>query len=224
MRIRRTENYQHNDSLIAEIHEIIAPSYKEAGSHITKDIERCPILYTINSSEGKIIALFMIGYHNIDNMKTCYMGLSACREEYKNQGLAKLLYLEALRDCNLKEAEINQRIICYWTTATPIAYHVVQKIFQDAQPDHIGNCTPEAQKIISAIARANYPDVTVDATCPYLLRHAAHNINYSEEEKERIKKAARDLNLEVFDRYKLDETQGDRFLMIGYAPTLDSQL
>ena len=219
MEVTRNDNYQHNEALIAEIHELIAPSYKEAGSHITKDIELCPLLYTINSPEGKMLALFMAGFHKVNGLDCYYLGLGACRNEYKNQGFLKKLYLEFARDCIRKELELNKRIVCYWTTATPIIYHWFNKYFTDTQPDYLGNCSPDAVKMILSIAQAQYPDVEFDEACPFVLRHAAHHINYSDEERARLKKAALDLNLGVFDKFRLDETQGDRFLMIGYAPS-----
>lgn len=219
--LTRYTNYQKNAALIKEIHELIAPSYKEAGSHITRDIELCPILYTINSTKGQMLALFMVGYHTVNNIECCYLGLSACREEYKSQGLVKKLYLEFNRDCIKRERELNKRIVCYGTTATPIVYYAFHKIWINPQPDMDGNCSLEGVQIISTIAKVQYPDAGIDEAGPFILRHAAHHINYSEAEKERLKKAALDLNLTVFDKFRLDETQGDRFLMIGYAYSQD---
>jgi hypothetical protein len=52
---------------------------------------------------------------------------------------------------------------------------------------------------------------------PFILRQAAHHVNYSDEEKQRLQKAKIDLGLTVFDKFHLDETKGDHFLMIGYT-------
>lgn len=45
-------DYQTNQKLVDSIMELIIPSYKNAGSHITHDIEICNELYVINSAAG----------------------------------------------------------------------------------------------------------------------------------------------------------------------------
>jgi hypothetical protein len=169
-----------------------------------------------------LIAFFMVDFHKIGDVDFYYLGLSACNNEYKGHGVTSFLYLEFARDCIKKELELNMRIMCYWTTATPIAYRWFNAHFINTQPDIEGNCTIESIQILNNIVLAQYPDIDVDISSPFILRRAAHNTTYSNEERARINKAAVDLNLTVFDKYHLDETQGDRFLMIGYAPPLDS--
>lgn len=198
--------------------ELIVPSYKNAGSHITKDIEICNELYVINSENKEMLALFMIGYHTINNIEYCYLGLSACRQEYKNNGFVRALYLEFARDCIRKELDINKRIICYWTTANPIVYHWFSKYFSNVQPDRQGNCTQEGIHMLLNIVNTKYYKAKFDVNSPFVLREAAQQINYSQNEQERIAQAIKELNLTVFDTYKLDETNGDRFLMFGYTP------
>lgn len=219
--IKRLVDYQNDKNIINGIREIINPSYKNAGSHIEHDIQICNELYYIESEEGMILAFFMVGYHLIEMLDCCYLGLSTCRHEYKNSGFAKALFLEFARDCISRELDINKRITCYWTTATPIVYYWFTKYFKDVQPNREGDCTNEGKEVISKIALKKYPEATYNLDTPFVLRKAAKQINYSDIEQARLKRAVFDLNLKVFERYQLDETNGDRFLMFGFTPTHD---
>lgn len=214
-------DYQDDDKLVSAIMELIIPSYKNAGSHIAKDIKLCNELYAINSENEEMLAFFMVGYHNIAGIECCYLGLSACHQEQKNNSFVKALYFAFARDCAMKELKVNSRILCYWTTATPIVYHWFCKYFSQVQPDRQGHCINASRSILTTIAQAKYKNATFDVENPFVLRHAAQQINYSDTEKERIEQAIKDLNLQVFDSYKLDETNGDRFLMYGYTPPHD---
>lgn len=219
--IKKYTDYQNNKELIDGIMELIVPSYKNAGSHISHDIEICNELYVINSDSGEMLAFFMVGYHSVENIACCYLGLSACRQEYKKSAFVKALYLEFARDCIKKELEINNRIISYWTTATPIVYHWFNKYFTKVQPDRQGNCTNDGLEMLFKIASNKFQKAKFSYDIPFVLRNAAQQINYSDQEQTRIKQAITDLKLTVFDTYKLDETQGDRFLMYGYTPSHD---
>jgi hypothetical protein len=220
-KVAKYVNYQSNKNLIQEIMDLIKPSYQTAGKHVAKDIEICNELYIVQDENSLILAFFMVGYHQIDGIECCYLGLSTCREEYKNRGYSKSLFNAFAYDCIRQELALNKRIICYWTTATPIIYHWFTKNFWNVQPDRKGNCTAEGKAMLLHLGNAKYPHKNLDPENPFVLRQAAHQINYSDSERERIKKAVNDLNLTVFDTHKLDETNGDRFLMFGYTPSHD---
>ncbi len=198
--------------------EMIAPSYKSAGSHVTKDIEICDELYIIYSDNKEILAFFMFGFHKVKDLDCCYLGLSACRQEYKANGLVKALYLEFAKNCKTVELAYKRRLLCYWTTATPIVYNWFNKHFRNVEPDKFGNCTEKGLETLYTIATERYEKAKFDINIPYVLRHAAKGINYSDEENQRIEKAIIDLNLPIFNEFNLDEKNGDRFLMIGFCP------
>lgn len=221
LNIAKYDDYQNNQELVGEIMKMILPSYKNAGSHIAKDIAICNQLYIVNSEDHQMLAFFMVGYHKINDLDCCYLGLSACRQEYKNNGFVKALFFEFARDCIRKELSLNKRILCYWTTATPIVYHWFCKYFSDVAPDRQGNCSTGSKRLLTLIARSKYKNASFEADYPFILRQAAHQINYSDAENDRIRQAIIDLNLAVFENHRLDETNGDRFLMVGYAPHHD---
>lgn len=214
-------NYKDNQELISEIRKLIQPTYKQAGEHIQHDIEVCNEIFVTRSHEGELLAFFMVGFHFIKDMPCYYAGLSACKNDLKNKGIVKRLYYSFLKDCALKEIEMNQRIITYWTTATPIVYYLTNRYWLNVEPTLTGNCSVTGLKIIETIAEHSYNGIKREPNAPFVLRNAAHQINYSEQEQERIKQAIKDLCLTVFERYELDETNGDRFLMFGYTPSHD---
>lgn len=214
-------NYQDNQKLINGIKKLIQPTYRQAGEHVNHDIEICNELYTINSIEGELIAFFMVGFHMIEDMPCFYGGLSACKDELKNTGIVKWLYYEFIRECIHKELEINRRIITYWTTATPIVYYLTNRYWINVQPTLQGECSNDGKAILEKIAKAKYTNIVREENAPFVLRNVAQQINYSDKEQERIKIAIDSLNLTVFNKYKLDETNGDRFLMFGYTPSHD---
>lgn len=219
--IQKYRDYQYDTLIIDEIKALILPSYKNAGSHVNHDIEICNELYVIRSSGGQMLAFFMVGYHQIDAIDCCYLGLSTCRQEYKNSGYVKELYLTFARDCIRKELYLNKRITCYWTTATPIVYHWFTKYFSDVQPDRTGHCDETGRTLLFAIASEKYKHAGFDERIPFVLRNAAIGINYSDQEHHRLEDAIVSLNLSVFSDHHLDERNGDRFLMLGYAPSHD---
>lgn len=211
-------DYQNDEAVVGEIMVLIAPSYKNAGAHITKDIESCEDLYVTRDEEGQLLAIFMVGYHVINNRKCCYLGLSACRQDIKNKGLVKALYKQFANDCRQRERQGNDRILCYFTTATPIVYYWFCNNFASTQPDIDGNCSESARLMLNTIAEKKYRQATFTPETPFLLRHAAEQISYSDEENARIAEATAKLGLKVFERYSLNERNGDRFLMCCYVP------
>lgn len=210
-------NYKHDAVIVDSIMSLIKPSYKNAGTHVTKDIDRCNELYMIHSDEGELIAFFMVGYHIIDTNLFCYMGLSACKDEYKNKGIVKLLYTEFQRDCAIKEKELGSKIICYCTTATPIVFVAFHKLFVSVQPSINGCCDDVGKEVLLKIIRKKYSEAIYNENQPFILRQAAKNINYSDQEKERIDEIEKRLGLAIFSANDIRESEGDRILMFGYV-------
>ena len=220
-KIIKLKDYQKNEDIIYQIKKLIEPFYSQAGDHIDHDIETCDELYVVNSDEGRIIAFLMVGFHFIDDMPCYYAGLSACKDELKNTGVVSRLYFEFSKDCVHQESKLKERVIIYWTTATPIVYYFTNYFLKNVQPTISGKCTEEGKQVLETIANKQYTNAKQEDSAPYVLRNAAEQITYSTVERNRLKKAVKDLNLTVFDDYEIDEANGDRFLMFGYAPSLE---
>lgn len=51
--------------------------------------------------------------------------------------------------------------------------------------------------------------------------HVAEKTTYSEKERMKLEKVKEELKIKAFDKFPIDETKGDRYLMIGYAPDIE---
>lgn len=218
MTIKKVKNFSKNKKIIQDLFTLTKPSYIDNTSVLNREINLCNEIYLMYDPLNNLMAFFMISYQTFTSKHFCYLGLSACRHDHKNNGYIKKLYLEFARDCIKKEIKHNIKIITYWTTATPIVYHWFSKYFRNVQPDRSGNCTEEGLANLLNIALEKYPKENFNHKTPFVLRKIAEQTYYSEQEKNRLKQTIIDLNLSVFQRYNLDESNGDRFLMLGYTP------
>jgi hypothetical protein len=217
-KIIKCQNYRNDSALIEAMNMLIAPSYKTVGQLLVNEIELCSDIYIVRSEDNELLGFFMVDYHTVNGMNCCYLGLSACRSDMKNNGIVKSLYQEFGRDCAQREKELGTTILCYWTTATAIVYHWFATHFSNVQPDINGTCSVTGKSQLRSIASTKYQHADFDIDTPFVLRSAMKQTNYAETERVRLQQASKDLSLKVFDKYQLDETKGDRFLMIGYAP------
>ena len=216
MQAQKKYNYQQDVAYLQQINEIIKESYAVSGKHLEGDISKCDELYYFQQ-DNNLLAFFMVHYHEIDNTLCCYLGLSACRSEYKNMGLVGKLYGAFKNECQKRQLMYGKRILCYWTTVTPIVYHWFCKNLNNVVPDLAGNITEEGKRLGNIIAQSQYCNAKFSSDNPFLLRKAVKETRYLPQEKEKIKEALTKLEIAAFDRYKLDESEGDRFLMIGYC-------
>ena len=218
----KIKDFSNDRAIVNQLYDLTGSSYIDNQAVLEREIENCNEIYLLNDHDGILLAFFMVGYHKIAGTEFCYLGLSACKEEYKNNGFVKRLYLEFAKDCVEKELITNKRIYAYWTTATPIVYHWFEKYFKEVEPNRHGVCTNKGLQMLQTIANAKYHDAKFDLSIPFVLRQAAHQTNYSENERQRLAIAIKNFDLPVFNTYNLDETNGDRFLMLGLCPSLDT--
>lgn len=213
------QNFKNDKVLIDQIFELTAPSYVNTIDLLSREIHHNRDIYITKDENNTLLAYFMINYETVAGLDTCYLGLSACRESHKGQGLVKKLYQQLIDDCKALELTENRKILLWWTTATPVVYHWFNKHINRVEPNTQGRYTTEGKNLVLTIIKEKYPETTVDAVHPFILRSAATNTNYSEKEKERLKKITKELlEVDVFEKYNVVETNGDRFLMIGYTP------
>lgn len=59
---------------------------------------------------------------------------------------------------------------------------------------------------------------------PFALRSVANDTRYSEEERKRIEKVTAKNNFKFFDNYEIDETRGDRLILICEPPSIEKLL
>lgn len=226
-KIYKEKDFANNKSIIDNIIKVLQTSYQEfdmEAGYLKKDFGCCNELYFAKNEEQELIAFFMVGLQELEGCLIYYLGLSACAESWKGNGIASSLYKRFSMDCSDLEKEINKRILCYWTTATPIAFNWLNHNFENVAPDLKGYCTEEDIRIIELIAKKFYPYAKYNKKFPYVLRNAVNHFRFSDKEKAKIVKVIIDKKLGVFEQYEIDETNGDRFLMIGYVSNDDKKV
>ncbi|OKS86812.1 hypothetical protein [Mucilaginibacter polytrichastri] len=211
-------NFKEDKALIQDILDLTVPSYKSNMQLIEREVNHNRDIYIIRGEEQELLAFFMVNYEPVDGEFTYYLGLSACSETYKGKGLVKSLYLQLMHDCRLKEQNQGKKIMLWWTTATPIVYYWFNKHAYLVQPDMEGAYNAKGKQIAEKIVAEKFPTTIKDSQHPFILRSVATETNYSDHEVKRISDASKNLNMNVFENFNINEQRGDRFLMIGYAP------
>lgn len=212
------KNFKFDKDLVSKILDLTRSSYVNNKELIEREIKHNSDIYIITNDRNHLLAFFMINFEPVGSRETYYLGLSACREEYKGKGLGKSLYLKFMRDCREREKIENKRFLLWWTTATPIVYYWFNKHVSGVQPDMNGDFDESGRSVALAIVEEKFRDIQADRLHPFILRSVAGNTNYSSTEQARIQAATEKLGMDVFQKFNLREENADRFLMIGYAP------
>lgn len=227
MRLDELTDYYCNTELLDEIRALLAPSYAVLGSFIMRGLTE-PIpgmeaqLLLLRDEAGQLATFCKFGYHMSDLTPCLYIGLTAVHPNYKDQGLGRRLWERLFQECRRVEAGTEQRILVYLTTANSSAFKWFARILAGASPTADGYCDAAGQQRLQGIAAKQYPQATWDAATPYLLRRAAPGVSYSESEYLRVQQlAARESN-DFFNSLAVDERNGDRMLVVGFAPDLYS--
>jgi hypothetical protein len=214
----KISNFSTNEKLVEQIYTLTKPLYFDNTTLLEREINRCNDIYLVKN-DVQLIAFFMVNFEKVDEIDTFYLGLSSCHPDFQSKGFAKLLYLTFFLDCVTMEKELNKKIICWWTTATPVAYLWFNKNIDKVEPNLDGEISSEGHNVILKIISSKYSGQNIDLQTPFILPGIAKNTKYSLAERNRLKKITDDLRLPAFVKHQIDETKGDRFLMIGYAPT-----
>jgi hypothetical protein len=216
-RIDLRTNFKEDKELVEKILDLTHASYVTNTELIEREIEHNSDIYIITDDRGGLSAFFMVNFEPVNGEETYYLGLSACRDELKGQGLGKSLYLRFMDDCRSRERREQKKFLLWWTTATPIVYYWFNKYVAKVQPDMNGDYDEFGAATAHAIRREKFPAIAKDPH-PFILRSVAENTTYSLTEQARLLVATETLGMDVFQKFNLKEENADRFLMIGYAP------
>jgi hypothetical protein len=216
-RIDLRTNFKEDKELVEKILDLTRASYVTNTELIEREIEHNSDIYIITDEGGGLSAFFMVNFETVNGEDTYYLGLSACRDELKGQGLGKSLYLRFMEDCRLRERREQKKFLLWWTTATPIVYYWFNKYVAKVQPDMNGDYDESGAAAAHAIRREKFAAIAPDPH-PFILRSVAENTTYSLTEQARLLVATETLGMDVFRKFNLKEENADRFLMIGYAP------
>lgn len=223
MTLHKLTDYHGNSELLDEISTLLAPSYDWVGQFTMRALTE-PIagmqheLYTLRDNTGTLAAFYTVGYHHVEYTLCCYLGLSAVRDDCKGQGLGSRLWNAHFEECRQMEARIGHRILLYFTTASPIPFAWFTRMLAEPAPTATGHCDELGRQRLRTVATAEYPQATWLAATPYLLRGAEPEMRYSGHEERRVAEIADQAPDNFFIADGLDERNGDRLLVVGFAP------
>ena len=224
MTLHRLDNYHQDAGLLAEIKALLAPSYQTDDPTAFKSFAQpVPgieyVLYTLRDELGNLAAFNAFGYHRIDEVECCYLGMTATHRDWQGHGLMQYLHRICFMECCERERHVTTRIPIYATTAKSTAFAWLVQAMAEAAPDLTGYCSPESIQWLRKVAATQYPQAAWEFATPYVLRHAAPpNVRYSEPEWQRVQQAAARQPASFFNAAQIDERNGDRMLIVGYAP------
>lgn len=202
--------------LVAEMLELIAPSYVDAGPLVERELRINTTGYLLRDAE-RLKAFFLVGYGfpgRVGGELAVFLGLSACREEDKNRGLPLRLYRQFIADGLAWEASHGERLRLWATTAHPLIWSICRRLWDVECPRQDGTFTPEAAALAWEL-RGQLPERYRRGEHPFICRQSATGTLYSEQEVGRCEAARGKLSHDIFGQFQIDERRGDRLLMLA---------
>lgn len=203
---------------ISEVSAIISPFYEDITALLERELSHCNVGWGIRDVNGKLLSFAMFAYEDLEvendgSVPCLYVGLAATHQKYQKRGFIHRLWLAASIDLQQRQQSLCRPLIAWATTASPDAYFGAVA-FSDVNPSLTAEYSAESLKYVRAI-RAKLGLANNSPEHPYILRGIALNTRYSGEERNRIEVLSRRKNFLLFDALDIDETKGDRLLMIG---------
>jgi len=210
-----------NPNLFRELLKLLYPSYENPELFLNESLNRCDTLFLLRDELDQLSAFFLVSWESIylngSDRMTCYLGLSATRQDLKNTAEVGKLY-DALRDEAIKaQQEVQSRIILWFTTATPSAWNAANTRFTDLQPRINGGYTKEGESIATEIRSLLKINLDTEKGHPFVLKKFARNTLYSSEERLRIRNICNKHKFRLFEELQIDERVGDRILCICFV-------
>lgn len=95
---------------------------------------------------------------------------------------------------------------------------MLPKIYDNIQPDLDGNYNKKIKEVIENIKKVGGLD-EFSSNHPYVLKGATASTKYSTNEKVRQKEFVFNNNINTFEKLNIDESNGDRLLIICEIPS-----
>jgi len=186
MILKKTDLITHDPELVGQLNELSRTGYIDNTALMAREIVHCSEIYLLYTDLEDLVAFFMVNYENLDDLDTCYLGLSYCHSDHQGLGYSAELYKAFFIDCRKKELESGRRILCWWTTASPIPFHWFSKNIDQCEPSTEGFVSETGAELIAKIAKDKYDHTETDPLAPFILRGVASHTSYSENERLRL--------------------------------------
>lgn len=209
-----------NESVLAAMRKLISPSYADDAAVVLDGaIKHCDDVYLAYLDDTKLVSFFMVHWVSVETesgwINSVYLNFGATEQNTQNKGIIQILFNKFIADAKKIEEKSGQKLLLWYTTISPIVFHVVRKLFIANEPDENGHYTQEGEIIARAICKLmNWP---LNHTHPFAL-FGIVPINYSSDECQRITKIQQDKNFTLFTKMGLNEKNGDRILCLCHIP------
>lgn len=222
-----TSQLKQDGNLLEEVRAIGNASWPE-GNELTlaNHLEGCEkILLVKDKGEDKdILAGYMFLGHSeliADDGHTqalMYIGQTAVLPVYHRSKVALVLLLNSVKYGQQWEEEHHRKLIVWFLTANPVVYYYSIQIYTDYNPRPDGSCDDEGMKIAQQIRKEkgwSSPGI-LDAS-PFVLRKLI-SARYNSDESDRIDKMLKQHQFDLFDKFQIDRSTGDRLLVVCKLP------
>lgn len=198
-----------------EILCIVNPYYSNPQTIVLQELKNNNIIYLSKSLDNCLTSFFMVRFEK--DLNSVYLGLSCASKENNTPNSASKLYAIFTLDCYKYQSETNVKLILYGTTATPIVFTTLPKIWDDVKPGIHGEYTAQDKAVIEEI-KTNWGYAPYSTSHPFVLKGIA-KARYSEQEKQRLRAFEEKNNLNTFKLLNINEEEGDRLLITCRVPT-----
>ncbi|WP_035716063.1 hypothetical protein [Christiangramia echinicola] len=208
-----------------EIELLLKEYYEEPNHLLNEELRKNSRIDFYRKPGSGIEAFFMTGWGEIsiasEKRLLIYLGLSCVNNKFKEKKLASKLYYFFTREALKKQSNIAKPIILFGTTATPVILLTLPKIWDNVEPNLDGSYSKFGGEIIRQI-RKEYNLYSAGTEHPFVLKNIAVKIRYSRIERERFKEVCERFNLKTFESLDIDETKGDRMLILCNLPSKEN--
>lgn len=203
------DDLREDQFLLRQIERLLAPSYVDANTILTKALRNNSFAYLGFLESGSLCSFFFVGEHYpaLENTKLFYLGLSACEESKKGRGLTYQLYKHFLTETE----GMHERAFHWATTANPLVYFLMRRLFKRIAP---GSKQFADLNDVALEIRNQIEPLRFSCQSPFILKKFSPSVRYSQIEIGRLESAYRRRN-SVADFLAIDESEGDRLLVVA---------
>lgn len=218
MDIVQKDSPGHNEILRQEMIGVLKHAYIHPEKVIDKRYRALNKLFLLRK-EGKLegfctYTLIELKFHDT-MVPSVYLGIMAASPSIQNSGLVLKTMEAMVNDIRHSNPDGSPPRLVWGTTASPSSLAIFRRYFTDVSPDDNGMIKHEYveyEKAMRSILLQGAPD---SDSPPLVIRAVAPLSAYSALEKDRIKALKQKKPGNIFDSYDIDDTRGDRLIMIG---------
>ena len=205
------------------IREIVRPYYTDATLLLARALSHNTHVYLSYHSDV-LVAFFMVAWETLMvigvDKPALFLGLSSVDSEFRNKKLVSTLYKQSMLDVAEWQINHSEELVVWFTTATPVVWHSISKIYRIVQPTGEINCPQELAAIGRAIQQCHYPHAQPHPN-PFVLKGVATSTQYATTERTYLAQSTQHSNQSIFEQLGVDEFAGDRLLVLCTLPDED---